>query len=64
MNTELTAAQKAGITLKANEAKRAPIAKHFRDYTDRAGRPGSIHDGYMFNGVWFKTLREAKAARG
>ena len=38
------------------------ITRHIRDYTDRIGRPGRINDGYDFNGKWYKTLREAKAA--
>lgn len=50
MNTITQNAQAMGIT------------RHVRDYTDRAGRPGRINDGYMFAGQWYKTLKAAKAA--
>ncbi len=39
------------------------IAKFWRPYVTRSGQPGTRHDGYTYKGVWYKTLRDAKAAR-
>ena len=45
-----------------DKTKANRITKHIRQATHRSGFKYNVNDGYMLNGKWYKTLREAKAA--